>query len=93
MAQWIGKVWATEVAEDIKGQDTALQAVNGHCLVKWKLIKLAVLFGGMASKPNSSSRTIEVDVEVEMQDVMAEALEDVRLDDGVIEIGLDNEYQ
>ena len=46
-----------------------------------------------APKPNSSSRTIEVDVEVEMQDVMAEALEDARSDDGAIKIGSDNKYQ
>ena len=78
--------------EEIKGWDTALQAVNGHCLVKWKPIML-VLFGGMAPKPNSSSRTIEVDVEGEMQDVMAEALEDARLDDGMIKIGSDDKYQ
>ena len=57
------------------------------------LIMLAVLFGGMAPKLNSSSRTIEVEVEVEMQDVMAEALEDVRLDNGVIKIGSDDKYQ
>ena len=84
MAQWIGKVLAAEVVEDIKGWDTAFQAVIGCRLVKWKLIMLAVLSGGMAPKPNLSSRTIEVDVEVEMQDVMAEALEDVKLDDGAI---------
>lgn len=91
MAQWIGKVRAAEVAEDIEGRDTALQEVDGRRLAKWKPITLAVLFGGMAPKPNSSSRTIEVDVEAEMQDVMAEALEDARLDDGAIEIGLDDE--
>ena len=73
--------------------DTALQAVDGHCLVKWKPIMLVVLFGGMAPKPNSSSRTIEVDVEGEMQNMMAEALEDARLDDGTIKIGSDDKYQ
>ena len=78
MAQWIGKVWAAEVAKDIEGWDAALQAVNGCHLLKWKLISLAVLFGGMKPKPNSSSWTIKVDVEVVMQDMMAEALEDVR---------------
>ena len=79
--------------EEIEGQDTALQAVDSHRLVKWRPITLVVLFGGMAPKPNSSSRTTEVDVEAEMQDVMAEALEDARLDDGAIKIGSDDKYQ
>ena len=79
--------------EDIEGWDTALQAVNSHHLVKWKPITLVALFGGMAPTPNLSSRTIEVEMEVEMQDVMAEALEDARLDDGAIKIGSDDKYQ
>ena len=73
----------------------------GHCIACSQQLLLGKMeadhacsaVGEMAPKPNLSSRTIDVDVEAEMQDVMAEALEDARLDDGAIEIGSDDEYQ
>ena len=59
--------------------------------IKWKPITLDNLFGGTIYKPTCPLRTIEEEEEV-MEQAMAEAWEDERLDDGAIEIGSDEEY-
>ena len=60
--------------------------------IKWKPITLDNLFGGTKYKPTRPSRTIEEEEEEVMEQAMAEAREDERLDDGAIEIGSDEEY-
>ena len=52
---------------------------------------LDALFGG--TKPSRPPRIVEADEEDIMQQMMAEALEDERPDDGAIEIGTDDEWQ
>lgn len=95
MAQWIAKVREAEAAEEIEERDAALQAIESRrrSSVKWKQITLDTLFGGTKHKPSRSSRTIEEEEEQAMEQAMAEALEDERLDDGAIEIDTDEEYQ
>jgi hypothetical protein len=93
MAQWIAKVREAEAAEDLEERDAALQTIESRhrSSVKWKPITLDNLFGGTKHKPARRSRTIEE--EEAMEQAMAEALEDERLDDGAIEIGSDEEYR
>ena len=74
MVQWVSKVKAAETAEDIK---------NWHkSSPKWKPMTLNTLFCG--TKPSLPLRIVEADEEEVMQQIMAEALEDGRPDDGAI---------
>ena len=95
MAQWIAKVREVEAAEEIEERDAALQTIESRrrSSVKWKPITLDNLFGGTKHKASRPSRTIEEEEEEAMEQAMAEALEDERLDDGAIEINSDEEYQ
>ena len=61
--------------------------VRCHSSVKWKWIAL-----NNHTKPTHTSRTIEEEEEA-MEQAMAEALEDERLDDGAIEVGSEKQYQ
>lgn len=92
MAQWIAKVREAEAAEEIEERDAALQS-RRRSSVKWKPITLDNLFGGTKHKASRPWRTIEEEEEEAMEQAMAEALEDERLDDGAIEINSDEEYQ
>ena len=94
MAQWIAKVQEAEAAEEIEERDAALQTIESRrrSSVKWKPITLDNLFGSTKHKASRPSRTIEEEEEA-MEQAMAEALEDERLDDGAIEINSDEEYQ
>ena len=94
MAQWISKVREAEAAEDLKERDAVLQMIESHrhASIKWKPITLNNLFGGTKHKPVQPSRTIEEEEEA-IEQAMAEALEDERLDNDAIEIGSDEEYR
>jgi hypothetical protein len=94
MAQWIAKVQEAEAVEELKEQHAALQVIESQCCssIKWKLITLDNLFSGTKYKPMHPSRTIGEEEEEAMEQAMAEALDDERLDDGAIEIGSDEEY-
>jgi len=94
MAQWIAKVREAEAAEDLEERDAVLQTIESRrrSSIKWKPITLDNLFGGTKHKPSRRSGTIEEEEEA-MEQAMAEALEDERLDDGAIEIGSDEEYR
>ena len=52
---------------------------------------LNTLFGG--TKPSQPLRIVKVDEENIMQQMMAEALEDERPDNGAIKIGTEDEWQ
>ena len=93
MAQWISKVKLAETAEDFEGCDAALQTIkNWHASsAKWKPMTLNTLFGG--TKPSQPLRIVKVDGEDIMQQMMAEALEDERPDNGAIKIGTEDEWQ
>ena len=94
MAQWIAKVREAEAAEELEEWDEALQVIESrHCSsIKWKPITLDNLFDGTKYKPTHPLRTIGEEEEEAMEQAMAEAQEDERLDDGAIEIGSDEEY-
>ena len=83
-----------EAAEEIEERDAALQTIESrrHSSVKWKPITLDNLFSGTKHKASRPLRTIEEEEEA-MEQAMAEALEDERLDNGAIEINSDEEYQ
>lgn len=92
MAEWVAKVKAAETVDDIEACDTALQVIETQrwCSSKWQLMTLDTLFSG--TKPSRPSRIVEADEEEIMQQMIAEALEDERPDDGAIEIGSDDEW-
>ena len=94
MEQWILKVREAEAAEDLEEWDAVLQTIESHrhTSIKWKPITLNNLFGGTKHKPVQPSRTIEEEEEA-IEQAMAEALEDERLDNDAIEIGSDEEYR
>jgi hypothetical protein len=92
MAKWIGEARAAELAEDSSDGDDE-PAVNDHNtrVVKWKQTTLAVLFGGQ-KQPPSRLVPAEIDAESALMEALAEAQEDLRPDDGEVEIPSDEEY-
>ena len=94
MAKWIGEARAAELAEDSSDEGEMEESVvndRNSRILKWKPITLAVLFGGQKQPP---SRLIpaEIDAESALMQALAEAEEDLRPDDGEIEIPSDEEY-
>ena len=94
MAKWFGEAQAAELAEDSSDEGEMEEfVVNDHnsCILKWKPITLAVLFGGQKQLP-SWLIPAEIDAESALMQALAEAEEDLPPDDGEIEFLSDEEY-
>ncbi|KIM91303.1 hypothetical protein PILCRDRAFT_521 [Piloderma croceum F 1598] len=90
MAKCIGEARAAELAEEDQDKDDITLVGNDHAL-KRKQTTLAVLFGGQKERPSRLSPA-EVDAELVLMEALAEAEEDEQLDDGEVEINLDDEF-
>ena len=86
MAKWIG---ATLEAEK-EGLGVPVEEEAPH-ISKWKPVTLAVLFSGQKDKFVHVPMVDQQ--EADLMEVLAEMEEDERLDDGAVEIDLDDEYR